>query len=85
MFIVDSASVAAASPARHPATLNAMRWFKFDHLPEDLKPISRAACDYALEMMAALPDGPELSAGLRKLLEAKDCFVRAAVDRGIGS
>lgn len=27
-----------------------------------------------------LPDGPELTAGLRKLLEAKDCFVRAAVD-----
>ena len=27
-----------------------------------------------------LPDGPEKSAGLRKLLEAKDCFVRAALD-----
>lgn len=26
-----------------------------------------------------LPDGPELTAGLRKLLEAKDCFVRAAL------
>ncbi|PRY56421.1 hypothetical protein B0I28_10970 [Glycomyces artemisiae] len=32
-------------------------------------------------MIAALPDGPELTAGLRKLLEAKDCFVRAALDR----
>lgn len=28
-----------------------------------------------------LPDGPEKTAGLRKLLEAKDCFVRAALDR----
>jgi hypothetical protein len=27
-----------------------------------------------------VPDGPELTAGLRKLLEAKDCFVRAAID-----
>lgn len=27
-----------------------------------------------------LPNGPEKSAGLRKLLEAKDCFVRAALD-----
>jgi len=26
-----------------------------------------------------VPDGPEKSAGLRKLLEAKDCFVRAAM------
>jgi hypothetical protein len=30
-------------------------------------------------MIRDLPDGPELSAGLRKLLEAKDCFVRAAI------
>lgn len=30
-----------------------------------------------------LDDGQELSAGLRRLLEAKDCFVRQAViDRG---
>jgi hypothetical protein len=27
-----------------------------------------------------LPDGPELTVGLRKLLEAKDCLVRAALD-----
>ncbi|MFF3248950.1 hypothetical protein ACFYWY_35685 [Streptomyces sp. NPDC002870] len=27
-----------------------------------------------------LPDSPELVAGLCKLLEAKDCFVRAALD-----
>lgn len=26
-----------------------------------------------------LSDGPELTAGLRKLLEAKDCFVRQAI------
>lgn len=25
-------------------------------------------------------DGPELTAGLRKLLEAKDCLVRAAIE-----
>lgn len=33
----------------------------------------------AQEMDTLLPDGPEKSAGLRKLLEAKDCFVRAAI------
>lgn len=30
-------------------------------------------------MIEVLPDGPELTAGLRKLLEAKDCFVRASL------
>jgi hypothetical protein len=30
-------------------------------------------------MINNLPDGTELTAGLRKLLEAKDCFVRAKV------
>jgi hypothetical protein len=33
-------------------------------------------------MLQTLPPGPELTAGLRKLLEAKDCFVRAKLDRG---
>jgi len=32
-------------------------------------------------MIRVLPDGPELTSGLRKLLEAKDCFVRAALDK----
>lgn len=36
-------------------------------------------CELALKMDAELPDGPEKSAGLRKLLEAKDCFVRATL------
>lgn len=30
-------------------------------------------------MGTKVPPGPEVSAGLRKLLEAKDCFVRAAL------
>lgn len=43
--------------------------------------VSRPCHDLAAQMIAALPDGPELTTGLRKLLEAKDCFVRAALDR----
>lgn len=42
--------------------------------------MSKPCGDLAQELVAVLPDGPELSAGLRKLLEAKDCFVRAALD-----
>ncbi len=33
----------------------------------------------ARKMIENLPDSPELVAGLRHLLEAKDCFVRAAI------
>lgn len=34
----------------------------------------------AAQLESLLPDGPEKSAGMRKLLEAKDCFVRTALD-----
>jgi hypothetical protein len=66
---------------RHPATAGIARWFEYAHLPPDLQPISRAVHDLAEAMIGALPDGPELTAGLRKLLEAKDCLVRAALDQ----
>ena len=56
-----------------------MKYFKCEHLPEHLKGISGDVYALACSMDAQLPDGPEKSAGLRKLLEAKDCFVRAAL------
>ena len=37
--------------------------------------------ELAEKFEADLPDGPEKSAGMRKLLEAKDCFVRAALEK----
>jgi hypothetical protein len=64
---------------RHPATTALLRWFEYDHLPEHLQAVSKPIGDLANEMADALPDGPELSTGLRKLLEAKDCLVRAAI------
>jgi hypothetical protein len=54
-------------------------YFKFDHLPPHLQAVSRPIGELALQLEAQLPDGPEKSAGMRKLLEAKDCFVRAAL------
>lgn len=64
---------------RHPGTTAVAKHFTFEHLPAHLQPVSRACHDLAADMLHALPDGPELTAGLRKLLEAKDCFVRAAL------
>jgi hypothetical protein len=65
---------------RHPATVHLARFFVYDHLPEPLQLHAKACAVLASAEIEALPDGPELSAGLRKLLEAKDCFVRAALD-----
>lgn len=56
-----------------------MKYFEFEHLPEHLQKVSRPFGEMAQQMNADLPDGPEKSAGLRKLLEAKDCMVRAAL------
>lgn len=65
---------------RHPGVQQLAQHFTFEHLPEDLQEVSRACSELAEEMVSVLPDGPELSSGLRKLLEAKDCFVRAGVE-----
>jgi len=54
-----------------------MKYFEFAHLPPHLQEVSRPIGELAAEMEKTLPDGPEKSAGLRKLLEAKDCLVRA--------
>lgn len=54
-----------------------MKYFEYGHLPENLQIVSRYIFDLAYYMDTSLPAGAEKSAGLRKLLEAKDCFVRA--------
>jgi len=57
-----------------------MKFFSHAHLPDHLKKVSRPVAELATEMEETLPDGPEKSAGMRKLLEAKDCFVRARLE-----
>ncbi|MGE0334464.1 MAG: hypothetical protein AB7Q76_04175 [Gammaproteobacteria bacterium] len=54
-----------------------VKYFEYAHLPAHLQEISKPVGDLAKLMEETLPDGPEKSAGMRKLLEAKDCFVRA--------
>ncbi|MGW4525188.1 hypothetical protein [Amycolatopsis sp. NPDC004378] len=64
---------------RHPSVAHFAPLFAYAHLPERLQAISKPCAALADEMLRALPDGPELTVGLRKLLEAKDAFVRQAV------
>ncbi|MEU0659637.1 hypothetical protein [Streptomyces lavendulocolor] len=65
---------------RHPSTASLLRYFDYDHLPANLAEVSSPFHALAHKMVDDLPEGPEVSAGLRKLLEAKDCMVRAALD-----
>lgn len=67
-----------------PDALSILRHFHWEHLPPDLQAVSRPVCELAHEFADRLPPGPELSTGLRKLLEAKDAFVRAALDSNNG-
>ena len=64
---------------RHPGTAQVARWFDYSHLSGPARDTAAAVHDLAAEVVDTLPDGPELTAGLRKLLEAKDCFVRATI------
>ena len=66
----------------HPATQAILKFFEYEHLPPHLQDISKPCGELAEEMAEQLGDtanGAELTTGLRKLLEAKDCFVRAGL------
>lgn len=66
---------------RHPATQHMLAQFAPTHLPEGLPRETGARCSrLAYELAQLLPDGPELSFGLRQLLIGTDAFVRAAVE-----
>jgi len=54
-----------------------LQFFAYEHLPAHLQAVSRPFGDLARHMVRSLPMNAERTAGLRKLLEAKDCAVRA--------
>jgi ferritin-like protein len=58
-----------------------MQFFAYAHLPQHLQDVSRPFCELAAQINGMLPDNPEKTVALRKLLEAKDCAVRAILFR----
>lgn len=57
-----------------------LAFFAYEHLPPALQDISRPFCDLARELVCRETAHPaELVTALRKLLEAKDAAVRAAL------
>lgn len=54
-----------------------LRFFKHTHLPSPLAEISARFADLAHALVRTLPKGAERTTAIRKLLESKDCAVRA--------
>jgi hypothetical protein len=62
-----------ATPEQEPI----LQFFAVDHLRADLRPIVEPFAKLANELIYTLPRNPERTTAIRKLLEAKDCAVRA--------
>lgn len=63
----------------HPAVQHLLSLFDYAHLPLTLQQISAPIHDIAHTMANSLESGPELSVGLRHLLDGKDALVRQRV------
>lgn len=56
-----------------------LQFFQYAHLPEPLQATSKAFAALAAQIVLTVPRNPERTVALRKLLEAKDCAVRATI------
>lgn len=60
-------------PEKHPL----LQFFRYDHLPPPLQEVSKLFHALAERIDETCPKNSESTTALRKLLEAKDCAVRA--------
>jgi hypothetical protein len=74
-------AVAQALEAAEPSE-RMLKFFRFKHLPPHLSSLSAWFAEMATRIAVELPPSAERTAGLRKLLEAKDCIVRARLEVG---
>jgi hypothetical protein len=56
-----------------------LQFFSYKHLSPHLQEVSRRFNDLAHMIVQELPSNAERTVALRKLLEAKDCAVRAVI------
>lgn len=61
---------------QHPPILE---YFTYQHLPAHLHTFAAPFCEVAIQIAATLPESHERTKSLDKLLEAKDCAVRAGL------
>lgn len=71
----SDATISSGATAITPDPL--IQFFAYEHLPPHLQAVSKPFGDLASAIHSTLPRNPERTVALRKLLEAKDCAVRA--------
>lgn len=59
-----------------------LKFFEYSHLPGPLQGISQHFHTLAHKLVDQIQPGPERTVALRKLLESKDCAVRAKMEEG---
>lgn len=64
-----------------PRTDHVIQFFAYEHLPLATQEASRPFGELAKHIVGTVPQNPERTKALNKLLEAKDCAVRALVAR----
>jgi hypothetical protein len=55
------------------------QFFEFRHLPPHLQEIAQPFAVLVQKILTTLPDNPERTTALRKMLEARDCSLRASI------
>jgi hypothetical protein len=72
----------AAKPPPKPLDprIRMLQWFVYDHLPAGGRPVAAQFNSFANWMLQTIPSGPEATEAMRKLLECRDCAVRAALE-----
>lgn len=58
-----------------------VRFFEYAHLPPHLQGVSKLFSLLAQQMDTLVADNDQKNIGMQKLLEAKDCFVRANIPK----
>ncbi len=58
---------------------NLLQFFAYEHLPPHLQAVNKPFGDLARDLATSLPPNAESTTALRRLLEAKDCAVRAVL------
>lgn len=74
-------TITEAAAGRHPSVQAAARWLEPNpNLPEHLHDIAAEFAGAGIRILDAIQtDDPQLIMALHKLVEAKDCAVRAAI------
>lgn len=77
--IIPDRDLAARTLAELATREHILQFFQFDHLPPFLRAYAQGFAELAIELVGTLPDNPQREGALWKLLEAKDCAVRARI------